>query len=186
MRTCVAGPPAGPPCGATVAVDAPIALCPAHLLVAHDWVMRDVGVTDLLPSPCLSCGSRVGVRYPVGWICADCEWRVGEVPDLELAAAPLEVVYYVRFDERIKIGTTRNPRGRFAALPVREVLAFERGGRALERRRHQQFAAHRIPRTEWFERSAELDAHVAALREGVDDPWVQHARWVAALAALHG
>ena len=41
----------------------------------------EFGVTDVLPSPCLACGSRLGVRYPSGWLCAICEWRVGELPD---------------------------------------------------------------------------------------------------------
>ncbi len=78
----------------------------------------------------------------------------------------------------VKIGTTGNPRGRFTALLHEEVLAFERGDRALEQVRHAQFAAQRIPRTEWFEQSDELAAHVAALQEGVVDPWQRYARWV--------
>jgi hypothetical protein len=156
---------------------APVALCSQHLLAAHDWVEREVGVTDLLPSPCLACGARVGVRYPSGWLCAECEWRVGDVPDAEVAATGPEVVYYIRFDDRIKIGTSANPRRRLAALPHDEVLAFERGGRDLEQSRHARFAATRIAGTEWFEADPELDAHVALLRAGAPDPWLQYARW---------
>lgn len=50
------------------------------------------GATDPLPSPCRLCGSRVGVRYPSAWICAICEWRVGEVPDGGLAPPRLDIV----------------------------------------------------------------------------------------------
>lgn len=165
-------------CGAAAEQDAPLPLCEHHLLVAHDWVSREVGVTDVLPSPCLACGSRLGVRYPSGWLCAICEWRVGEVPDEPPGFVRVDVVYYLRYRDRVKIGTTGNPRGRFTALLHEEVLAFEKGDRALEQVRHAQFAAQRIPRTEWFEESAELAAHVAALQEGVADPWQRYARWV--------
>ena len=130
---------------------APVNLCTAHLLEAHDWVDREYGVTDLLPGPCLACGSRVGVRYPSGWLCAVCEWRVGELPDDPIADGRVDVVYYLRYGDRIKIGTSANPRRRVASLPHDEVLAFERGGRPLEQRRHAQFAdashrRHRVVR----------------------------------------
>ncbi|UOE45057.1 GIY-YIG nuclease family protein [Agromyces larvae] len=177
----------GVPCGAPVADDAaPIALCTRHLLVAHDWVVREVGSTDLLPSPCRLCGARVGVRYPGGWLCGACEWRVGDVPDDDLVLPSVEVVYYVRYDDRVKIGTSSRPRQRISALPHHEVLAFELGGRLLERRRHEQFAAHRIPGTEWFEANDALSAHVAAIADGIDDPWQRYAFWLSREAALHG
>ncbi|BDZ64298.1 GIY-YIG nuclease family protein [Agromyces mangrovi Wang et al. 2018] len=183
---CRAADASGRACDRMAEPGAPVPLCTRHLLLAYDWVSRDVGVTDLLPGPCRACGGRVGVRYPSGWVCATCEWRAGDVPDGDAAPPRVEVVYYLRFDDRVKIGTTANPRGRFQALPYDEVLAFERGGRALEQRRHGEFAAHRIPGTEWFEQHAELDAHVAALRAGVDDPWDVYARWVSAALALRG
>ncbi|QAY74054.1 GIY-YIG nuclease family protein [Agromyces protaetiae] len=171
-------------CESDVSEGAPLPLCDAHLLVAHDWVARATGSTDLLPSPCRLCGSRLGVRYPSGWACGVCEWRAGAVPDDELPPPRVDVVYYVRFDDRVKIGTSSNPRARIAALPHHEVLAFELGGRVLERARHARFAAHRIPGTEWFERSPELDEHVAALREGAPDPWERHAFWMSRAYAL--
>jgi len=162
-------------CTAEADTGAPVALCPEHLIAAHDWVAGEVGVTDLLPAPCLACGNRVGVRYPSGWICARCEWRVGEVVE---EAALVDVVYYVRQRERIKIGTSANPRGRLAALHFDEVLAFERGDRRVEHRRHEQFAAHRFPRTEWFAIHDELLAHIAEISAGVDDPWQRYELWV--------
>src|ERR1700712_3955949 len=101
-------------CPAAVDPSAPLELCAEHLLVAHDWVTKDVGVTDTLPSPCHACGSRLGVKYPSGWLCAVCEWRVGDIPDGEERAPRVDVVYYLRFRDRIKIGTSGNPRGRLA------------------------------------------------------------------------
>ncbi len=52
---------------------------------------------------------------------------------------------------------------RLATLPHDEVLAFERGGRSLEQRRHRQFADHRFAGTEWFSVHEALLAHVAEL-----------------------
>ena len=176
----------GHACPSPVEAGAPLDLCTTHLLEAHDWVDREFGVTDLLPSPCLACGSRLGVRYPSGWLCAVCEWRVGEFPDGDVNDRRVDVVYYLRYGDRIKIGTTANPRQRVASLPHDEVLAFERGGRSLEQRRHAQFAEHRIVGTEWFESNRALVDHVAELSDGVDDPWAQFDRWVSRQIALHG
>ncbi len=165
-------------CGGPVESGTPLNLCEEHLIVAYDWAARSVGMTDLLPNPCSACGSRVGVRYPSGWICAECEWRVGEVPDVELEGPIVEVVYYIRYRDQVKIGTSTNPRLRLASLPHDEVLAFERGGRAVEQRRHAQFAARRLAGTEWFAVHDALLAHVAELRAGIDDPWVEYGRWI--------
>jgi hypothetical protein len=173
-------------CVEAVEVDAPLNLCPGHLQFAHDWVARDSGVTDVLPAPCLACGSRLGVRYPSGWLCAVCEWKVGEIPDGESVAPRVDVVYYLRFENRIKIGTSVNPRQRFAGIRHDELLAFERGNRLTEQRRHAQFSSHRLGRSEWFLAHDEILAHIDVLRAGVDDPWTQYALWRSQQAALHG
>ena len=164
----------------------PIALCEWHLAVATEWGQSGHGVTDVLPSPCALCGSRLGVRYPAGWLCAVCEWRYGELVDHELPPPRVDVVYYVRYDDRIKIGTSANPRQRLSAIWHDELLAFERGDRAVERRRHAQFAVDRYPRTEWFRRSSALEAHITELAAGVDDPWALYARWLSEAAARGG
>jgi hypothetical protein len=185
MRQCAATDAAGR-CARPADPEAPLDLCTHHLLAAHDWITRDVGVTDLLPSPCLACGARLGVHYPSGWICAVCEWRVGDLPDGGASAVRVDVVYYLRYRDRIKIGTSANPRQRFSGLLYDEVLAFEPGDRLLEQRRHAQFAAFRIPRTEWFEWNEPLAEHLALLARGVDDPWAVYARWVSESRALRG
>lgn len=176
----------GAPCGSDAEPDAPLNLCSHHLLMASEWATRDAGVTDLLPSLCLACGSRLGVRYPSGWLCAICEWRVGDIPDGDVVVNRVDVVYYLRFDSRIKIGTSANPRQRLASIRHDELLAFERGNRLTEQKRHAQFAAERFARTEWFEASPRLLAHVTTLRAGIDDPWAQYALWLSQEAALHG
>lgn len=158
--------------------DAPIPLCEWHLAAVSEWEQRRHGVTDTLPSPCPVCGSRLGVRYAAGWLCAVCEWRYGELRDDDLPPPRVDVVYYLRYDDRIKIGTTANPRQRLSAIWHDELLAFERGDRTVERRRHEQFAADRFPGTEWFRRSPALIAHISALAEGTPDPWLLHARWL--------
>lgn len=118
------------------------------------------------------------MRYPSGWTCAVCEWPHGEVPDGELPPPRVDVVYYLRFADRVKIGTTANPRQRFAAIRHEAVLAFERGDRRVERRRHGEFAEERFGAGEWFALSGRLAAHVDVLAAGVD-PWDRWRRWVA-------
>ena len=165
-------------------VDAPISLCESHLAAASEWAQREFGVTDLLPSPCRACGSPLGVRYPSGWICAVCEWRHGEVADADIAPPRVDIVYYLRFGDRVKIGTTSNPRQRFGAIWHDEILAFERGDRMLEHRRHVEFAADRYGGTEWFRLSEGLKAHIDGVAAGVTDPWLRYARWVSEANAL--
>ncbi len=166
--------------------DAPVPLCEWHLAVASEWDQRHHGVTDTLPSPCAVCASRLGVRYPSGWLCAVCEWRHGDIVDDELPPPRVDIVYYLRYADRIKIGTTSNPRQRLAAIWHDEVLAFERGDRAVERRRHAQFAADRFAGTEWFHSSPALRQHVAERSAGVEDPWLLYARWVSEAVAARG
>ena len=176
----------GTGCAGEVDPSSPVALCELHLALAADWAQRETGATDLLPVPCRVCGGRVGIRYPSGWICAVCEWRVGDVVDGELPPPRVDVVYYLRQGDRIKIGTSSNPRQRFTAIWHEQVLAFERGDRTLEHRRHEQFADERFPGSEWFRMSGRLSAHVATVARGVDDPWQLYARWVSEALALRG
>lgn len=98
------------------------------------------------------------------------------MPDPELPLPRVDVVYYLRWRDRVKIGTTRNPRQRLGAIMHDELLAFERGDRIRERERHVQFASLRLG-GEWFAAAPELLAHAATLRADVD-PWTAHARWL--------
>lgn len=128
-----------------------------------------------LPAPCALCGGVAGVRDGADRVCARCGWRHGDRPDPELPLPQVEVVYYLRWDRRVKIGTSRQPRRRVAAIRHEELLAFERGGRSLEQARHREFAALREG-GEWFTLTGDLDAHIEALR-AAGDPWDLYARW---------
>ena len=173
-------------CRAPAVADAPVALCERHLAVAGDWAGREFGVTDALPTPCRLCGSRLGVRYPSAWLCAVCDWRHGELVDHELSPPRVDVVYYLRYGDRVKIGTSGNPRRRVAAIWHEDLLAFERGDRRVEHRRHEQFADERFERTEWFRLSERLLAHIDVVRGGVEEPWDRYTRWMSELTALQG
>ena len=175
-----------PDCHDAALPDAPVALCAAHLDAAGSWRDAQDGVTDLLPSPCRACGSRLGIRWPSGWQCALCEWRVGDEADPDLPPPRIDVVYYLRFDDRVKIGTTFRPKQRFAALQHDELLALERGDRRREQERHALFAADRIGTGEWFRLSDPIREHLRVLGFGAVDPWDLWARWRSEAIALRG
>ncbi len=175
----------GVPCGGAPG-RSPFPLCPAHLAAVVDWAEGEFGVPDVLPAACTLCGSTLGVRYPSGWVCAACEWRLGDTLDDGLPPPRVDVVYYIRFRDRIKIGTTANPRQRLSRLWHEELLAFEQGDRLVEHRRHQEFAASRLGRSEWFSASPALEEHIDRLAAGVDDPWARYARWLGQAAGRRG
>lgn len=89
------------------------------------------------------------------------------VAEQELAAAPPpSVVYYAQFGDRIKIGVTSQLRSRMGDIPHDRLLVTEPGGREVETRRHEQFAAYRLT-GEWFRAAFPLMAHIAALQLAV-------------------
>lgn len=77
-----------------------------------------------------------------------------------------QVVYYILFADRVKIGTTSNLRRRLTHLPHDKLLAVELGGYDIEAERHQQFHDLRIT-GEWFQYVDPLLGHITALREAV-------------------
>lgn len=139
--------------------------------------MRTVPTIDL-PSPCALCGRHRGVRVAAALMCAWCGWRYGDSPDPDLPRPVIEVVYYIRYDRRVKIGTSRRPRQRLASIRHEELLAFEPGGRDVEQARHREFAEIREG-GEWFTLTPSLATHIARLR-GAGEPWQLYARWMSA------
>lgn len=135
-----------------------------------------------LPGPCALCGGTGGTRSERALCCASCGWRYGDAPDPDLPLPRVDVVYYIRFDRRVKIGTSRRPRQRLASIRHEELLAFERGGRPLEQQRHREFASVREG-GEWFTLSPELRTHVDELRQ-VGEPWPLYGLWLS--SALRG
>jgi hypothetical protein len=137
-----------------------------------------------LPAPCLACGGLVGHREASGWVCTSCGWLVGDVPDYDLPRARVDVVYYLRFRDRIKIGTSGRPRSRLAQLRFDELLAFERGGRPLEQQRHAEFGEYRFPGSEWFRAHSALAEHIRAVAVSTGEPWSAYGRWMSEQLAL--
>ncbi|MFJ4252942.1 GIY-YIG nuclease family protein [Microbacterium sp. NPDC090003] len=135
-----------------------------------------MSIVHRLPGPCLLCGGTDGHRREGVWTCATCGWRYGDVPDDDLPRPRVDVVYYLRYDRRVKIGTSMRPRQRLASIRHEELLAFERGGRALEQQRHREFAELREG-GEWFTFGTALEVHTAGLRRA-GPAWDQYARWV--------
>jgi hypothetical protein len=80
------------------------------------------------------------------------------------------IVYYIRRGSVAKIGTTTRPYDRFVSLMPDEVLAFEPGGFALEKLRHNRFAHLRIGASEHFRIAAELMDWTAKVRDTNGDP----------------
>ncbi|KAA0960927.1 MULTISPECIES: GIY-YIG nuclease family protein [Microbacterium] len=129
-----------------------------------------------LPSPCSLCGHADAVRVSGALMCAWCGWRYGDSPDPDLPRPVIEVVYYIRYARRVKIGTSRRPRQRLGSIRHEELLAFEPGGREIEQARHREFADIREG-GEWFTLTPHLENHIAGLRT-VADPWQLYAQWV--------
>lgn len=153
----------------------PLNLCGRHLRQAAELYSSLDGLDPgtRLREACPSCNARALVAYVATRTtkCAVCgyaekvEPELIPRPDRTKIAADDPVVYYIRFGDRIKIGTTGDLRGRMSALPHDEVLAIERGDRDLERERHGQFAHLRLtPRGEWFRTAPDLLAHIDTLK----------------------
>ena len=76
-----------------------------------------------------------------------------------------DLVYYIRFGDRIKIGTSSNLKRRLSTLTYDEILAVEPGTQALVRERHREFSVLRIDgQRMWFHDAPALRAHADRLR----------------------
>lgn len=166
--------------------DAPVDVCWQHAITLAAWINETARTADpptRLWVPCPDCGLRMlQYRARAGSItCEHCQttWTEADRPDL-LAPNPrptpphlrpdaLPVVYYLRFGDRIKIGTTSDLRSRLAALPPGDLLAIEPGTYDLERQRHTQFALHHLA-GEWFQDGAALQDHIRQVRAEHGDP----------------
>lgn len=142
----------GHDCTRPVPDDAPMALCALHMALAAQWLAEH----DLELARKVLGIAQHGPRLPI--------------------RNPGQVVYYLRFGDRIKIGTTTDLPQRLQALPHDELLAIEPGGMTLERTRHLQFADLRVTR-EWFEAAPVLFSHAHELREKHGRPLSAWERW---------
>lgn len=142
----------------------------------HSRILVVMATGENLPAPCNLCGGRAGRRVEGAWTCITCGWRLGDVPDPDLPVPLIDVVYYARYADRVKIGTSARPRQRLSRIRHHELLAFERGDRRLEQQRHREFAAIREG-GEWFTLTGALEVHISVLRRA-GDPWEVYARWL--------
>lgn len=162
----------GRDCDDPVAPGSPFNICRHHYLKISDYLK--------------AAESTGGYRYRISMLCPGCQIRYGLVADVSSQIAtcsecghqvrateagrskftpmqrpeqlsPSTVVYYIRFGDRIKIGTTDNLRNRLAALPYDQVLFTEPGSYELENQRHKQFRRHLVRgQREWFHAHPEL------------------------------
>jgi hypothetical protein len=116
-------------CDGPIPDGAPVTLCWKHLIKAYMFVRDSLGQQPLV---------------------SDADYGRGKLRT--------QFVYYVRFGDRIKIGTTSRLADRLANIPHDEVLAVEPGDVELERQRHNEFAEHHI-KGEWFAAHPHLLAH---------------------------
>jgi hypothetical protein len=78
---------------------------------------------------------------------------------LRLPDSRTHIVYFLRFGDRVKIGTTTAPERRFKDLPHDEVIGTIPGDVKVERQWHLVWADHRIV-GEWFQATPELLAAI--------------------------
>jgi ribosomal protein S27E len=157
-----------------VVTGSPLNICAHHLKQAAELYASASGheTQTRIRERCPDCNhmTLTATLAPPVVTCRNCGHThaiaTSDIPirDTKIIETGDPVVYYIRFADRIKIGTTANLPNRLATLPHDEVLAVERGGRDVEKQRHQQFRQYRItPKGEWFRPGEHLMAHIAAL-----------------------
>lgn len=140
--TCVQGK-----CGGVVPDDAPVSLCPKHLILAYSYCLDRLMAASPEQLRSLST-SRNGLEMS---------------PELrQRVRQARSVVYYAASDGLIKIGTTIHLDQRMASLGA-NLLVTEPGARKLERSRHEQFAHLLRKGREYFFPGPELLIHITAL-----------------------
>lgn len=152
LTTCVALLSNGKDCFGEIAEGAPIPMCLVHLRVAYlfyaDYLESVKEITDEI--------RRDAEKLPI---------RI-----FRTSPAALDTVYYVRIGFHIKIGVTSDMPSRMNSLQPDEILATERGGLDVERSRHDQFDHCRARKgREYFDPAPELMAHIADLRERMEE-----------------
>ena len=147
-------------------------MCPGHMR----YTFRQALVDGMLPADvfkaiCADAVRELGVAMEYRRVALSSHLDTERKREQRAAYDKREregVVYYVQLTgDRVKIGWTRDLEARMATFRARmeDVLATEPGAYNIEKRRHRQFAADRIGRTEEFKQSDRLMAHIARLAE---------------------
>jgi len=132
------------------------------------------------------CGMPVTAGAPIS-ICVkhaaqvweyveDAKRSVTAEPPVHLIEGRASAVYYIRFENRVKIGTSRDLPARLGALPHDEILAIEPGGHSMEHLRHLQFS-HLRTNGEWFLVDPELRRHIIGVRAKFGSPLAAWKAW---------
>ncbi len=87
-----------------------------------------------------------------------------------MAADGISIVYYIRRADLVKIGTTKRPAERFAALLPDEILAWEPGSHSVESMRHEEFSEWRLGGSEYFRANEVLSRHIEQLLQLHGEP----------------
>lgn len=165
-------------------VASPVPLCEQHIMDVYKATNKLLTIgkssdeyallpmeQDMIPGPCPACGLcgylAVSITERVHCLNASCRYEawVDEFETLRRnllfqAAGKSDVVYYLKFRDRVKIGVTNNLKRRCSEIVTVElVYGFELGSLEVERRRHRQFAESRMI-GEWFEDTPRIRAHV--------------------------
>lgn len=146
-----------------------------HLLTVHHPKQDEYALLPMeqhqIPGPCPSCGHTgylmLSVTDVVRCLNASCNYEASAAQFESIRrnllfdlAGSRSVVYYVKFRDWVKIGTSRNLKSRAKGLAGVEMLyGFEWGSYRLERKRHDKFAAYRRF-GEWFEDNQHIRAHI--------------------------
>lgn len=84
-------------------------------------------------------------------------------------------IYYIRIDDRIKIGYSADVRQRMKSYPPHAtLLAVHPGTRTLETETHAKFRNCRAAGREWFHAAPELEAHIAEMVDTFGPPAGRH------------
>lgn len=155
-RSCTAQRADGSFCDLPSAPDAPFPICAKHAARVVEYARDRAGAMSTTDKMDALLGA---IRH---------EGRAAA----EGAAPPkhVDVVYYVRVGECIKIGTTTNLPSRLKAFGPSEFLACEPGGLTVEGRRHRQFASDLAAGREWFHPSPALMAWIDAVKDEHPQP----------------
>jgi hypothetical protein len=192
--------PDGSDCWREPEPDGYAGICTEHMhAVAKAWV----GDPVLQRVRCQKCRTLSLVRDRLTRIlmCAECvnvtmlegspDWQPTDIDErhlgtrapnpaypVDLARPRTDVVYYIRFGNRIKIGTTTNLPKRMEVLPHDEILAIEPGDTTREHGRHAEFRRHLTPgQREWFEVAPAILGHASALRAKYGPPMAAWRNW---------
>jgi hypothetical protein len=199
LNFCPITPDDGMDCQKAPGADTPSSMCDDHFAeVAHAYHSPEQVAK---PGWCEHCNSMAlwAFRYTGRGFCGNCgmsstpqaapqvltrDTGTSTPNDLSRPGAHPEIVYYIRFGDRIKIGTTSNLRQRMLSVYHDEILAVEQGGRPEEAARHRQFARLMVAsQREWFHLAPELVAHINALRQVNGPPKEATKRWARGMAA---